>query len=221
MKKILLVITIFMSVILLSGCDNKKAIEFKEDYEKINGQENSSGKIHRSVSIDKNNPFEEVSLSDIVNKINNKETFYVYFGSRLCPWCRSTIEKAIEVSKKHNIKKIYYVDIWDDNGKELFRDVYKLENNVPIKTQDGSQDYYKLLNIFGDKLRDYNLTDDNKNDVLVGEKRIYAPNYMYIKEGTLIKLTTGKSDKQKDSRGELTEEILREEEEKFNEFFNN
>ena len=220
-KKIILLIMLFIGSILLSGCDNKKAIEFKNDYEKLNNQVNSTGKVHRSISIDKNNPFEEVTLSDIVKKIDAKDTFYVYFGSSLCPWCRSTIEKAIEVSKKFNIKKIYYVDVWDDNGKELFRDTYKLENNKVIKTLDGSEDYYKLLNLFKDKLRDYNLTDDNKKDVLVGEKRIYAPNYMYIKNGKLEKLTTGKSNNQKDSREVLSEQILKDEEDKFNEFFNN
>ena len=63
--------------------------------------------------------------------------------------------------------------------------------------------------------------DKSGNKVQVGEKRIYAPNFIYIKNGKPIKITEGISDKQKDSREELTDEILNDEEELFNEFFNN
>ena len=51
--------------------------------------------------------------------IENKETFYVYFGDELCPWCRSVIEKFIEVAKKNDVKKVYYVKIWDDDHNEI------------------------------------------------------------------------------------------------------
>ncbi len=220
-NKLIIIFTLFINIIVLCGCSNKNALSFKEDYEKLNNQMTSTGKVHRAVNIDNNNPFEEVPLSDIVKKMKNKDTFYVYFGSSLCPWCRSTIEKAIEVAKKYNIKKIYYVDVWDDNGKELFRDTYKLDNNEIVKVRDGTSDYYTLLELFNNVLRDYNLTDKDGNDILVGEKRIYAPNYFYIKEGNVVKLTTGKSDKQTDSREELNQEILEDEENKFKYFFEN
>ena len=52
-----------------------------------------------------------------------------------------------------------------------------------------------------------------------GEKRIYAPNYIYVSEGKAIRMTTGISDKQTDSREELTDEILDDEEKLFSEFF--
>ena len=57
-KKILL---LMLGLLLLVGCSNKNT--FKEDYEALNGKENSSGKIHRTITIDKNNPFEQVSDS--------------------------------------------------------------------------------------------------------------------------------------------------------------
>ena len=111
MKKYIVLLLVF--VFILTGCGNKEGVKFKNDYESVNGEVNKNGKEHRVVNIDKDNPFREVSADDIVNKINKGDTFYVYFGSRLCPWCRSVIEKAIEVSKNKGIKTIYYVDIWE------------------------------------------------------------------------------------------------------------
>ena len=214
-KRILLMI---LGVLLLVGCSCNNA--FKEAYEAINGKENASGKIHRTITIDKNNPFEEVTADDIVKKIENKETFYVYFGDELCPWCRSVIEKFIEVAKENNIKKVYYVKIWDKDGNEVVRDKYKLdENKKPIVDVKGCEAYPKLLGYFDNVLEDYNLTDDDGNKIPTGEKRIYAPNFFYIKNGETIKMVEGISEKQEDARGELTEEILQDEENIFTEFF--
>lgn len=220
-KKIISLFILFISVISLCGCATKESKAFKNDYERLNGTTNASGKEHRTVSIDEDNPFIEVSASDIVKKIENKETFYVYFGSTLCPWCRSAIEKAVKVAKKNNIKTIYYVDIWDEEGKEILRDRYSLEGKDLIKTIDGTQEYYKLLEYLDNVLSEYNLTDEKGNKVSTNEKRIYAPNYIYIENGEAKKLVEGTSDKQKDSREELTEEMLQDEENIFNEFFNN
>ena len=202
---------------------NKKenyGLAFKNDYESVNGKENASGKIHRVIDIPSDNPFITTTINDIVKRIENKETFYVYFGSKLCPWCRSSIEKACEVAALRGINKIYYVDIWDDEGNEIVRDKYKLdENNKPVLEKAGDANYSKLLEAFKDLLSDYTLTDAKGNKVSVGEKRIYAPNYIYIENGVAKKLVTGTSDKQKDSREELTNEILADEEKAFNDFF--
>ena len=214
-KKILLLL---VGVLFLVGCSAGNS--FKESYESLNGKENSNGKVHRTITIDKNNPFEEVTADEIVKKVKNKETFYVYFGSKLCPWCRSTIEKANEMATEKGISKIYYVDIWDDDGNEILRDKYILdENNKPVLDKEGTSEYKKLLEYFDSLLKEYTLTDSNNNTINVGEKRIYAPNFVYIEEGVAKKLVTGVSDKQKDSREELTEEILKDEEEIYDDFF--
>lgn len=215
---LLLIIIGVVGVILLKG-DNPSLV-FKKDYEEINGKENAHGKIHRVVKISEDNPFVETTSADILKRIENKETFYVYFGSRLCPWCRSSIEKAIEVSKTHGISKIYYVDIWDDEGTEIVRDKYSLDkDNKLVKEKDGDESYSKLLEKFDSLLSDYTLTSSDGKKIEVGEKRIYAPNYIYIEKGVAKRLTTGVSDKQKDSREELTKEMLDDEEALFNEFF--
>ena len=219
MKKKIFFIIFLITVLFITGCSNEKALELKKEYESMNGVEGKNGKVHRTVSIAEDNPYEKVQAKDIVDKINNKETFYVYFGDKLCPWCRSVIEKSIEVAKKKNIKKIYYVEIWNDEGEEILRDKYILENGSLNKTIEGLEEYTKLLEVFKDLLKDYTLTNEAGEKIETGEKRIYAPNYIYIEKGVPKTLITGISEKLTDSRGELTKEILEDEEKMFNEFF--
>lgn len=219
-RKILLIVCLFL-VIITCGCTNKKALEFKNDYESVNGKTNQKGKEYRMLSIDKDNPYEKVDTKTILEKIDNKETFYVYFGDKLCPWCRSVIEKSIEVSKRNKIDKIYYISIWNDDKEEILRDKYILENGEIKKEIEGTEDYYKLLEIFNDLLSDYTLTNEKGDKVSVGEKRIYAPNYIYIENGIPKSLITGNSEKQKDPYEELTDDILQDEDNIFENFFKN
>ena len=145
-KNILLVLLLGVFIVLLTGCgkDNKAALEFKEEYESLNGVVNKQGKEHRTITIDKDNPYEKIAPEKIVEMINNKETFFLYVGDSLCPWCRSVLEKSIEVAKDYKIKKIYYVEIWDDDGNEIFRDKYEL-TPIMTKTVEGTESYKTLL----------------------------------------------------------------------------
>ena len=214
MKRKLFILILLVSI-FLTGCSKKDSQIFKETYESLNGKTNAKGALHRTVSIDKNNMFDIVTDEDIVKKIEKGETFYVYFGDKLCPWCRSVIEKFISVAKENNIDKVYYVAIWDDNGNEIVRDKYTLdENNNLVKSVSGTESYAKLLEYFDSVLKEYKV-----GDVSTNEKRIFAPNFFYVENGKVVKMTSGISDKQTDSRGELTDEILTDEESLFKEFF--
>ena len=218
MKKRFVILTLL--VLLLCGCTSKSANEFKKEYEALNGKTNASGKVHRTITIDKNNPFEKVTAEEIVKKFENKETFYVYFGDELCPWCRSVIEKFIENANKNKIEKVYYVKIWDSEGTEVVRDKYQIDENGDLKeVVPASETYKKLLEYFDNVLSDYNIKDKDGNDVYCNEKRIYAPNFMYVENGVTIKKVDGISQYQTDSRGDLTKEILEEEDRIFEEFF--
>ena len=219
-NKILILLSLIM-IFSLTACASKDAISFKKDYESINGTTNANGKEHRTVSIPKKNPIIISDAKEIVKRIENEETFYVYFGSELCPWCRSVIEKALEIANNNGIKEVYYVDIWDNDGNEILRDKYTLDNNGnPVKEIEGTEEYYKLLTYLGNVLEDYTYTQDD-NKLSFGEKRIYAPNFIYIAKGKAIRITTGISDKQTDSREELSKEILDDEMKLFDDFFLN
>ncbi len=223
-KYIVFALILFLGFIL-TGCEEQKkvnedALKFKEEYEKMNGKTNANGAEHRTVSISEDNPFVYSSAEEIIKMIDNKESFFVYFGDTLCPWCRSVIEKAIAVSKDYNVKKIYYVKIWDDDHNEILRDVYQLnDDNEPVIKSEGTDGYKELLKKIENVLSDYNLTDSDGNKISTNEKRIYAPNFIFVKKGAADMLVEGISDKQKDSREELTDELLKDEEEIFNEFF--
>jgi thiol-disulfide isomerase/thioredoxin len=225
MKKIGIVLLSICLVLFSYGCtkgDSNSALSFKEEYEALNGEVNSSGKEHRTVSISEDNPYEEITPGELIEKINNDETFYVYFGDPLCPWCRSVIEKSIEVAKNNGVEKIYYIKIWDSEGNEVLRSKYQLnDENMPELVSPATDEYYEILRAFNDVLDDYTLTTSDGDVVDIGEKRIYAPSFVYVSNGEAVKLETGISDKQTDSREELTDEILLDEENLFNEFFNN
>lgn len=223
-KKVFLILILFIGL-FVTGCsaNNKDALKFKEEYEKINGDKTSySDNKYRTLKIDKNNPYVYSSAKEILEKINNKETFYVYFGSSYCPWCRSVIEKSIESAQKNNIKKIYYVDIWNGFHNEILRDTYKLnDKNEAEKEKDGTKEYYKLLEKFDKLLEDYTLTTDDGEEVKVGEKRIFAPDFIYVENGVAKRITSATSENQKDADAKLTKEILKDEEKYFNNFFKN
>ena len=227
MKKIGFIVLSLILILGVFGCEKRKqvtesALAFKEEYEALNGKTNASGKEHRSVTINEYNPYEKITSKELVEKIENKETFYVYFGDPLCPWCRSVIEKSIEVASEKNIDKIYYIKIWDDDGNEIFRSKYQLnKKNKPELVTPGTDDYYTITRAFSNLLNDYTLTTSDGEKVNVGEKRIYAPNFVYVENGEAIKLVSGISDKQEDSREELTEEILNDETKIFEDFFTN
>ena len=219
MKKKILVVMLF--VLMLCGCATKEQKAFKNDYESLNGKTNASGKIHRTIKIDSDNPFEKITGEELVKKFENKETFYVYFGDEMCPWCRSVIEKFIEHAKKNNVTKVYYVDIWDKDGNEVFRDKYIVNDNKELEqVNEGTEAYFKLMEYFDNVLSDYNITVGEEK-VYANEKRIYAPNFMYVEKGVSIKKVDGIPAELTDPRGELTTQVLKEEDRIFNEFFTN
>lgn len=210
-KKILLTIIMCITLITITGCNtveknNKKesrvtdSIKFKEEYESLNNKDLGYGEL-RKLNIDEDNPFVYKSPNDIVKLMDNKETFIVYFGFNSCPWCRSIIETLIEVSKDNNIDTIYYVDV-----KEI-RDVMVLEDDKAITETKGTDGYYKLLEYFDEVLDDYTLNNDDGDIIKTGEKRIYAPNVIVVKDGKPKKLVTGISEKQTKPNMKLTDEI--------------
>lgn len=224
MKKLALMFLVLLVMVTLTGCKNdevKKTMvnEFKNEYESLNGKSNDYFE-YRTVSIDEENPFEFVSIDDIVKKIEDKETFYVYFGDSQCPWCRSVIEQAIKSAKENNVNKIYYVKIWKDFHEEVVRDVYKLNsNNEPEFDRTASDSYYKVLKYFDSVLSDYVLTDIDGNKIFTGEKRIFAPNFIFVEDGKAVRMVEGISSLQKGYNDDLTDDIISDEKKIFDEFF--
>ena len=199
----LLLLLILVIIYLLTGSND--AIKFKKEYESLNGTK-TIDKSHtmRTVNIDDNNPIIYKTEDEIVEMISNKETFVVYFGFPNCPWCRSVLPNLLEASRDLNLDKIYYVNVLE------IRDRIELKDGELTTTEKGTKGYKKLLKLLDNVLSDYNIKDDNGEDISTGEKRIYAPNVVAIVNGKPEKMTEGISEDQTDAYMKLTKKMNKE-----------
>ena len=227
-KKIILSLLLIVALVTVAGCgkkeekkDNKEALAFKEEYEALNGKMARFKKEHRILNIPEDNPYVKTTPAKVLEMIENKQTFYLYVGDPLCPWCRSVIEQSIETAKSYGIDKIYYIDFWDDENKEILRDVYELVDGKITKTVEETEEYKKLLDLCGDDLglRNYTVKDKNGKEVEVNSKRFFGPTFLYVQNGVFKKYTDARSSKQAGPLDELTEEIKKDMDENFGNFF--
>lgn len=193
---------------IISGCTNtdkeSDAMKFKTEYESLNGTiREKDGKTIRTIEIDENNPIVYISDEKLVEKINNKDSFIVYFGFNDCPWCRSIVPTMLQVAKDLSIPQVLYCDV------KNIRDTFELdENNQPVQTDSGSDSYPILLEKLDSVLEEYTLKDENGNEIKTGEKRIFAPNIVVVINGKAKAMTSGNSELQSDGYMELSDEIL-------------
>lgn len=204
MKKIIIIMTIILSLSLLTGCGKTDAQKFKEEYESINNKEIYGNKA-RELNIDKDNNIVYKTDQEIVDMIKNKETFVVYFGFAKCPWCRSVLPSLLEASKDLGLDKLYYVDVSE------IRDTLEVnDDNEVVTTKEGSEAYLELLNLLDSVLDDYTLEGKDGEEVNTNEKRIYAPNVVSVVKGEANEKETGIIDSLTDPYMEITSEMKEE-----------
>ena len=221
MKKISVLFIALLLVCSVSSCAKKNldSKKFKEEYESFNDKKNDYFE-YRDLDLEEDNPFVYSTDADIVEKIENNESFIVYFGDPECPWCRSVIEQAIKSANDNNIEKIYYVRFWDGFHKETIRDVYELDgDNNPVLKEKGSDAYAKLIDYLDNVLEDYTLKDSEGNAINVGEKRIFLPNFVSVINGEAKELIEGISENQESYNSDLTKEVIADEKKMFDAFF--
>lgn len=207
----MIIVTVLAAIVLvlniqkvISNNSQTDGIKFKEEYEKLNGKKNDQGKKYREITIDSKNKMVYKTTEEVLNLIDKKKSFVLYFGFDTCPWCRSVVPTLASISKELN-QEVYYIDVKD------IRDTYELDDdNKPKLVKKGSKDYSKLLEKLEPVLEDYTLTDSDNNEIKVGEKRIYAPNIISVINGEAKELTTGISDKQTEGYMKLTKEMEKE-----------
>lgn len=153
---------------------NSDAIKFKEEYEKLNGKTAYEDYKYPSIKILENNHFKYKSYREIIKIIKNG-TGIIYFGFNNCPWCRNAVSVLQYVNSD-----IYYIDVTD------LRDSYDYINNKLIKTKVAPDEYYEILNLLDGILDEYEIEDNDGNKIDVGEKRLYVPLVVGIKEGKII-----------------------------------
>ena len=207
-KLFMIIVTVLAAIVLvlniqkvISNNSQTDDIKFKEEYEKLNGKKNDQGKKYREITIDSKNKMVYKTTEEVLDLIDKKKSFVLYFGFDTCPWCRSVVPTLASISKELN-QEVYYIDVKDT------RDTFELDDdNKPKLVKKGSKDYSKLLEKLESVLEDYTLTDTDNNEIKVGEKRIYAPSIVSVIDGKAKELTTGISDKQTDGYMKLTKEM--------------
>ena len=210
---IILVIGVLLFVFLGKDRYRQSALDFKAEYEKVNGTTMRDDIKYRTLNIDKNNPYVKVSIDEIAKKIQNGETFYLYVGDHLCPWCRSGIEKMIEVANNEKIDTIYYVDFWDDEHNEILRDVYDVEiknkKATIVKTKEATEGYKVLYEAVKDFIQDYTITKDGK-EYNTGVKKVFGGDHFFFNKGKCERYVSLRVPSLAKSTDELTKDILNE-----------
>lgn len=192
------------------------AYKFKNEYESVNNNDLGNGKKVRELTVADNNPFVYKTPEELVKMIEDDKTFAVYFGFNTCPWCRSVLTSLIDSALEKGVKKVYYVDIKD------IRDTYELnDSNEAVRTKEGTDAYYRLLELLNPVLTDYTpLKYETKKgktkEVKIDEKRIYAPNIVIVKNGEAVSMESGIVDELTDPYMELDDGIKCKIKEQFN-----
>lgn len=156
------------------------AVKFKEEYESLNNTvRKSDGATYGELLIDKDNPIKYVDIKGAIDVLKKDEAI-LYIGANWCPYCRNAIPVLFDVAKNYNVDTIYYLNLDED------KDTFEIKDGKLIKTVEGSKDYYKLLEVLSDHLRDYVLYDKDGISYETGEKRIYIPYVLAIKNGEIV-----------------------------------
>lgn len=160
------------------------AIKFKEEYEKLNGTiRESDGATYNSITIPEDNPIKYVDAKGALEVLKN-ETAIIYVGADWCPWCRNAVPVLIDAAKDTNMKTIYYLNLDQE------KDAFEVQNGKLVKTVNGTDAYYELLDFLKDHLKDYKITQDGK-EYDTKEKRIYMPFVIACKNGKVEDTVSG------------------------------
>lgn len=179
----------------------KDSIKFKEEYEEYNGKE-VYGSKYQKLDLNPNNPIKYSNYEEILDVIENK-TGIIYLGFPECPWCRTILPVLFDVSKDNDINSIYYLNIKNERDSYVVEDgklVYQLdEKGNEIK---GTKGYFKLLKALDKHLTDYTISFDGKT-YETGEKRIYAPTVIFVRNGKILGLHVSSIDSQENGFDKL------------------
>ena len=196
---LLLAINMFFIYKLVNiSCENphiedSDAVRFKKEYESLNGALRNDTDYYLEVSINENNPIVYASMDEIIDTLSNG-TGIILFGFKECPWCRNLIPNLVDVLNELGIEKVLY---WND---QHIRDTLTIDDGIIVTEQEGTSEYYKLLELLGDNAHVYS----GLNDPTI--KRVYFPSIIYVKNGVVRALHQSTLDSQTDPYTPLTDE---------------
>lgn len=179
--------------------DQSDAIKFKNEYEQFNNSTNSAGKPYPVLDISEENI---VKYRDSYGALDilKSGTGVIYFGYPSCPWCRNAVPVLLDAAYDSGIDKLYYVDITFERDEYIYNGGDLLPETLP------TAGYLELLEVLDEYLDEYTIKDDDGNDVEVGEKRIYVPLVVFVRDGQIVGTHADTVESQKDPYVVLNEE---------------
>lgn len=183
---IIVVIALVIAVLffLLNNKGMSDGERFKQEYEELNDS-------HLEVNIDSDNMIKYISLEEAIDIIKN-DTGVIYFGYPSCPWCRNAVPVLLDAASSTSLDTIYYVNAYN------IRDVKEIDDGNIVTTNEGDRLYDDLLEVLDDILDPYTLTLDNGEVIDFGEKRLYVPMVLFVKDGEVVSYHLSTVDSQED-----------------------
>lgn len=183
---LIIIICIITFITVKKNRVTKDEKSFKKEYERYNGYTNpGSDKKYFDVNIEEQNGIKYLDDDEVIDMLQNK-TGIIYFGFPTCPWCRSMIEVLLDAKDSTNQKNIYYYNALD------IRDEKVLEDGKVKTTKKGKKNYYKILDILGDKASVYEGLEDDSI------KRLYFPTVVFVRNGKIVDIHISTVDSQED-----------------------
>lgn len=177
------------------------AERFQQEYMSQNAKLDEHFHFMRKLEINKENPMVYSSFENVLQRLDNQESFYVYFGFAKCPWCRALVSPMLTAAADCDISQILYIDL------STSRDLYILKDGIPVQFRAGADGYTEVLERFSALLDNYTLSDSHGVEIPVGEKRIYAPTLIRVQDGQPVRIYTGSS-KLTDAYAPLSDDVL-------------
>ena len=184
---IIVVIALVIAILffLLNNKGMSDGERFKQEYEELNDS-------HLEVNIDSDNMIKYIGLEEAIDIIKN-DTGVIYFGYPSCPWCRNAVPVLLDAASSTSLDTIYYVNAYN------IRDVKEIDDDGNIvTTNEGDRLYDDLLEVLDDILDPYTITDDNGEVIDLGEKRLYVPMVLFVKNGEVVSYHLSTVDSQED-----------------------
>ena len=184
---IIVVIALVIAILffLLNNKGMSDGERFKQEYEELNDS-------HLEVNIDSDNMIKYIGLEEAIDIIKN-DTGVIYFGYPSCPWCRNAVPVLLDAASCTSLDTIYYVNAYN------IRDVKEIDDDGNIvTTNEGDRLYDDLLGVLDDILDPYTITDDNGEVIDLGEKRLYVPMVLFVKDGEVVSYHLSTVDSQED-----------------------
>jgi thiol-disulfide isomerase/thioredoxin len=159
-------------------------IQFKEEYEALNGLETAAGRVNQTISIPEFNLIRYTTPEEIL-EIAENGTGLIFFGFPQCPWCRQMAPLLIDVALDMGLDTIHYIDLL------AIRTTWQLQDGVPVMTNPGHPRYQDLLTAFRSvlepmELNPFHITDADGNRFDTGELRIFVPTVVAIRDGVIV-----------------------------------